>query len=67
MVTTVVPAAERFKCTYTYQDEDGDTQRHTERIQWRQFAPRCPKLNMTCNSLGVAWVAVTTVCQQRLF
>jgi hypothetical protein len=33
----------------------------------RNFNERCKSFDPLCNPLATAWVAATTVCQQRLF
>jgi len=34
---------------------------------WKYFLADCPKTNQLCSGLSGGWVAVTTVCSQRLF
>jgi hypothetical protein len=54
-----------MKCKYYNATIHADAYTH---VTWRIFYPQCPKLNVgLCSQTAGAYVAATTVCQQRLF
>lgn len=54
----------KFYC-YKGLDEEGDPVYTC--ATWRLFRVSCSKINQQCNSLSQAYVAASTVCNQRLF
>lgn len=39
----------------------------TTSVTWKLFRVSCPKVNVLCSAQSEAYVAASTVCQQRLF
>jgi hypothetical protein len=52
---------------YCYKGDDENGDKIMTCATWRRFKVNCPKVNFQCNAMSEAWVAASTVCQQRLW